>query len=128
MSQNREMASPTAEALSEQVRRGDDLARLAWADLYEEQGDLEAAAALRALPELAKEMQFERPPSAGSRPDLILSLRGEWAWEDAAPTRPRRSTALRTLLSRGDELIAAIGWLAERLGLGAVNDQAGAAS
>jgi len=117
----------TLEALQEQVKRGDDLARLAWADLCEEQGDLEAAAVLRALPELAEQMETQRravAASSGAPPNLMVSLSGEWAWETTGTATPQASPILRTLLDRMDEMRAALHWLAGRLGMGAVSYQA----
>jgi len=116
----------TVEALRDQVRQGDDLARLAWADLCEEQGDLEAAQALRALPGLAEEMVTQRravATTARAAPNLVLSLGGEWLWETPGAGRPRPSAALRVLMARGSEMRAALQWLAGRLGMGAVTFQ-----
>jgi hypothetical protein len=116
--------------LQHQVARGDDLSRLAWADLYEESGDEAVAQALRSLPGLAEEMESERRRWAGASPahtplNLVLSLAGEWTWEGPAAGAPLRwSAALRTLLGRGEELTAALEWLAHRLGLGAVTNEA----
>jgi len=114
------------DALQEQVRQGDDLARLAWADLCEEQGDLEAATALRALPGLAEEMEAQRRAIAAAgraSPNLVLSVGGEWLWESPGAGRPRPSTVLRTLMGRGREMTAALQWLAGRLGMGGVTFQ-----
>jgi hypothetical protein len=120
----------TVQALQHHVARGDDLARLAWADLCEEDGDEAVARALRSLPGLAEEMESERRRWAGALPgrtplNLVLSLAGEWTWEGPAAGAPLRWSAdLRTLLSRGEEVTAALEWLAHRLGLGAVTDEA----
>jgi hypothetical protein len=43
--------------LSMAARDGDEVALMPWADCLEEQGDLEAAAAVRAVPGLAAEMR-----------------------------------------------------------------------
>jgi len=113
----------TLEALKEQVRQGDDLARLAWADLCEEQGDLQAAAVLRALPDLAEEMEAQRRAVAasGGDPNLMVALNGEWMWESAGAGTRRSSPVLCTLLDRLGEMKAALQWLAGRLGMGAVD-------
>jgi hypothetical protein len=110
--------------LESQVRQGDELALLAWADLLEEQGDGEAAAALRGWTGLAGLLQRESAALLSRDPQrepiavyLAERTRDEWLCQGRCAYVTGNARAIAAVLDAPDGLLPAVEWLARRLGL-----------
>jgi hypothetical protein len=107
------------------VREGDELAVLALADALDENGDSEAAEALRAVPALLDGMRWsmDRWDADGVRVELhYIRLPSTGLWEcgllSGSPvTREAEDAAVGVVLRRWDDLHIAVEYLARRLGL-----------
>jgi hypothetical protein len=109
-------------AILRQIRQGDELALLAWADRLEETGDAEGAEAVRGWHPLAEvlkdeigELRLRRHLRYRNRVVLGWDVDERWTCFSISGNVDGISPAIRPVLDAPDKLLPAVEWLARQL-------------